>query len=147
VTDQMERVSTPPVSNEAGVALALKQVERGALKGGNWRPSYDAKTDTLFLRRWGGANPSVSYYVPDHPEVLLSLSVATGELTGVDLTSFRRVLVKTDPVFEPVWRAVRLLQAADHLPLFLKRILASVSPRQKVGARVGDGILRGVHAA
>jgi hypothetical protein len=99
-----------PASNEEGVERALAQIGR-LVAPSRWVLRYEWHTDTLSVRA-SGHGPAVSYFLPDRPEVLLRLDAYSGDLTGIDLTDYRRVLVKTDPGLRHLlarYLAVRLL--------------------------------------
>jgi hypothetical protein len=77
-----------PVGNAAGLTAAVAQLEAGALTRDSWFTSYDEEADVARVRR-SGAGPAMSYESPAHPDFVVRLDIATGELTGIDLMDVR----------------------------------------------------------
>jgi len=130
---------TSPMDNGSGVERAMAQLDRFGRAGG--RIWYDSKEDTLFLRATD-ARQAVSYFLPYQPEVVFRLDPKTGDLTGLDLTDYRRVLVKEHPEFGEVLSGLRIARVAAlfrRLPgaAFLRRSL-EMGASQDVAADLGN---------
>lgn len=124
---------TAPRTNEQGFLLGFEQLERETFHG--WTSEYDRGEDTLYLRA-PVQRPSISYYVPGLSEVWIRLDATTGGLTGMDVTAFRRVVVKKLPGLRSALRHYRVSRIAQ---LLGARDLADVIRRGE-GERVGDRI-------
>jgi hypothetical protein len=120
---QEPQLVTTPGDNLEGVLSAGRQLNR--LREPGWTIEYDGRTDTMFLRA-PHHGPAISYSLPERPEILFRLDVATGELTGVDLEDFRRVLAKEIPAFSVAWRAHFVAHALERVP-GLRRLMRVLS--------------------
>jgi len=112
MTEQLEIGPAPALSNDEGARMAVAQVH--AMMTGEWFVYYNRRQDTLYLRK-EGHGPAVSHYLPGRPEVFMRLD-SSNALVGIDLTDFRRVLVKAYPQFRYMLRAWRLQQLMEHVP-------------------------------
>ena len=113
------RTPKAPAANEDGIRLAMEQIEAGWLRDHPMSAYYDRKLDTLFLRAKDAVDrPAVAYFLPGKPEIQLELDNETGHLVGIDLTEFRRALVKQSSELRHVYRWWQMAQirAKLHLP-------------------------------
>lgn len=106
-----------PATNEEGIQRALQQINR--LKP-NWTVEYDRRQDTLYVRA-PEHGPAIAYWWPPQPEILFRLDALTGELTGIDLTHYRRILAPNDPVFRSYLAWYRAGRVVRRIPV-LRRV-------------------------
>jgi hypothetical protein len=114
-----------PATNEEGIERALRQVPR--LNMGGWTVEYDRRRDTMY---WRAPNhgAAIGYWLPSQPEILFYLDATTAQLTGIDLTHYRKTLIHVSPAFKMGLRLVRSIALAKRIPVLGGRLLR---PRRK----------------
>lgn len=137
----VENPGKAPASNDEGVRSAVRQIKNGRLNGADVQVRYDRSFDTLYVRfRSSASRPSVSYFVPTIPEILLRLDMQTGELTGIEFTHLRTVLAKQDPLYAHMYHEV----VRRRIRHFLRR---HATPKRTLVREAADGILQHCPAA
>jgi len=106
-------MDTAPLTNEDGIRKALEQMNR--IIEPTWDADYDERRDTMYLRR-RAAGPALSYFSPKVAGMVFRLDVQTGELTGIDLEDFRRVMAVQIPELGEVLKVRRRARWAARLP-------------------------------
>ena len=127
-----------PVSNEEGVVKAAAQIKQGALERSDFHVWYSRSADTVFVRfRASERRPSISYFMPSRPEILLRLDNETGVLTGIDFTHFREVLAKQEPLFAAIGHLMKIRRLWPWSPM---RVPSASRPT--IAREAADGVLR-----
>jgi len=105
MTEQLS-IGEATLTNEQGARRGVAQLDEIDPK--RWYVYYNRRQDTLYFRAVGHG-PATSYHLPDEPEVFLRLD-GNLHLVGIDLTDFRRVLVKRHPEMRYAVRALHVAQ-------------------------------------
>jgi hypothetical protein len=118
-----------PANNAEGIRQAFKQLDHIDVLG--WSLSYAWRVDAMYLRA-RRSGPAVSYFLPKQPHVLMRLDAYTGELVGVDLLNYRRILARWDPRLRSIlagYLAVRLIEKLPLLKPFAQRQTAKAAKK------------------
>ncbi len=135
VSADRSRPIVAPANNEEGARHGQAQIYR--LRKPGWRIIPDRRADAIYLRGPNSDGPTISYWLPEQPLILLCLDLYSGELVGVDITEIKE-LARTDPIWRKAlagWAITGLLGRIPLLRWIARRQAEAVGGRAKEQAQ------------